>query len=209
MLPPAYAHMESLQLTSFGHLPGCLCQFVPNSLEPKPECPYMRTANRRCGKQLSKQGCARMQGVDAVGFCSEHYKMMCRTNGWDQYLSRCANELCDRLEIDLDLRKRITSENILTILGLPAKIKYGKRTVTTHHIRGKVQRGISSRDHRPFELVIDLASSSDAVDEGLEDDDEPLKIEDGSESSSDSFYSTSSDDERLCSDDEEVIGLYS
>jgi hypothetical protein len=197
-----------MELTSFGHLPGCLCQAVPNSLDIKPECPYYRTKDRRCGKQLSKQGCARMNPDGSTGgYCPDHYKIYCASQGWDPFLSVCANELCDKLHINLDSRKKITADNILAILGLPAKTKYNGRTTPTHHVREKSLFG-KSRGTWSTSLVIDLASNSDADDESEESEllDE---VSDGSdEESSESLYSISSDDERLCSDDEEVIGLW-
>lgn len=138
---------SNLNLTVFGHLPGCSACHIPNRLEPKPKCPYLRAYGERCGKQVALQGCVHLLNGENVGMCSEHYRKFCNTKDWYHGLSECANKRCDALGLSWADRYKISAANIKNLLGLPAKVRCQKccfgRLVSSHHL--KIEQGTSRK----------------------------------------------------------------
>ena len=120
------------------HKIDCSWQKCPNKREKK-YCGSKPKKGKVCGGALVSQACSHMENDTMVGICSNHYKKLCKKNGWNYQLSQCANIQCDLLNLGA-LRFSITNDNLTALIGFP--VGYG------HYVKPKKISKIKNNKNR-------------------------------------------------------------
>jgi hypothetical protein len=81
-----------------------------------------------CKDELDEFSCPVVRkgkdGLYLIGLCGKHWKNICDRNRWDYGITRCCNEKCDILRINLTGRQSFNPHDLAKYLNcVPKRIK--------------------------------------------------------------------------------------